>query len=50
MTHNLQQAARVSERTAFFFKGELVEADETPNIFTNPKDSRTEDYVQGRFG
>jgi phosphate transport system ATP-binding protein len=50
VTHNLQQAARVSERTAFFFKGELVEAEETNNIFTKPKDSRTEDYVQGRFG
>ncbi len=50
VTHNLQQAARVSSRTAFFFKGDLIEAGETQQIFTNPKDTRTEDYVQGRFG
>ncbi len=50
VTHNMQQAARVSDRTAFFHLGDLVELDETGNIFTNPKDKRTEDYITGRFG
>ena len=50
VTHNLQQAARVSERTAFFLKGELVEADDTGKLFTQPDDQRTEDYIRGRFG
>ena len=50
VTHNMQQAARVSDRTAFFLLGELVEYDETRKIFTNPSDRRTEDYVTGRFG
>jgi phosphate transport system ATP-binding protein len=50
VTHNMQQAARASDYTAFFLMGELVEFDETSNIFTNPKDKRTEDYVTGRFG
>ena len=50
VTHNLQQAARVSEQTAFFFKGELIETGDTKQIFTCPTDKRTEDYVQGRFG
>ena len=50
VTHNMQQAARVSERTAFMLMGELVEFDETPKIFTKPSDKRTEDYVTGRFG
>lgn len=50
VTHNMQQAARVSERTAFFYKGELVESGETAKIFTAPRDKRTEDYVEGRFG
>lgn len=50
VTHNMQQAARVSDQTAFFLLGELVEADETMNIFGNPKDKRTEDYITGRFG
>ena len=50
VTHNMQQAARASDYTAFFLLGELVEFDETSNIFTNPKDKRTEDYVTGRFG
>ncbi len=50
VTHNMQQAARVSDRTAFFYMGELVEYDETETIFTNPKERRTEDYVTGRFG
>ncbi len=50
VTHNLQQAARVSERTAFFLKGEMVECRKTSELFAKPKDQRTEDYVQGRFG
>jgi phosphate transport system ATP-binding protein len=50
VTHNMQQAARVSEATAFFLLGELVEFDKTPRIFTNPRDKRTEDYITGRFG
>jgi len=50
VTHNMQQAARISDFTGFFFLGELVEFSETSNIFTNPKDKKTEDYVTGRFG
>jgi len=50
VTHNMQQAARISDYTGFFFLGDLVEFDETSNIFTNPKDKKTEDYVTGRFG
>ena len=50
VTHNMQQAARVSDRTAFFLLGELVEMDETMKIFGHPKDKRTEDYITGRFG
>jgi phosphate transport system ATP-binding protein len=50
VTHNMQQAARVSDRTAFFYMGDLVEYDRTEVIFTNPKESRTEDYVTGKFG
>ena len=50
VTHNMQQAARVSDRTAFFFEGTLVEAGETERIFTKPKLKQTEDYVTGRFG
>lgn len=50
VTHNLQQAARTSERTAFFLRGEMVECQKTSELFANPKDKRTEDYVQGRFG
>ncbi len=50
VTHNMQQAARVSEQTAFFLMGELVEYGETKQIFENPKDKRTEDYITGRFG
>jgi phosphate transport system ATP-binding protein len=50
VTHNMQQAARASDYTAFFYMGDLVEFDATPRIFTNPKESRTEDYVTGRFG
>ncbi|WP_172371764.1 phosphate ABC transporter ATP-binding protein PstB [Sporosarcina jiandibaonis] len=50
VTHNMQQAARVSDKTAFFLNGEIVEYDVTNNVFSNPKDQRTEDYVTGRFG
>jgi phosphate transport system ATP-binding protein len=50
VTHNMQQAGRVSEATAFFLLGELVECDRTTRIFTNPRDRRTEDYITGRFG
>ena len=50
VTHNMQQAARVSDRTAFFFEGTLVEAGETEGMFTKPKLKQTEDYVTGRFG
>ncbi|MBQ9763456.1 MAG: phosphate ABC transporter ATP-binding protein [Phascolarctobacterium sp.] len=50
VTHNMQQAARVSDKTAFFFLGELVEFDKTSKIFTAPSNKKTEDYVQGRFG
>jgi phosphate transport system ATP-binding protein len=50
VTHNLQQAARVSDATAFFYMGELVEHGRTEQIFTNPRESRTEDYVTGKFG
>ena len=50
VTHNMQQAARVSDRTAFFLTGEMVEIGETSRIFTNPSDERTEDYITGRFG
>lgn len=50
VTHNMQQAARISDRTAFFLNGEVVEMDETDTIFTKPKDNRTEDYISGRFG
>jgi phosphate transport system ATP-binding protein len=50
VTHNMQQAARMSDDTAFFYLGELVEVDSTDKIFTNPKQKRTEDYVTGRFG
>lgn len=46
----MQQAARVSDETAFFLSGEVVEFDETKTIFTNPRDKRTEDYITGRFG
>ena len=50
VTHNLQQAARISDRTAFFFLGKLVETDATDRIFTRPSDERTEAYITGRFG
>ena len=50
VTHNMQQAARISDRTVFFLLGEVVESDETETIFSNPRDKRTEDYITGRFG
>ncbi|GAC1416975.1 MAG: phosphate ABC transporter ATP-binding protein PstB [Flavisolibacter sp.] len=49
VTHNMQQAARVSDKTAFFYVGELVEYDSTKQMFTNPKDTRTQNYITGRF-
>ena len=50
VTHNMQQAARCSDRTAFFYMGRLVEYDETRKMFTNPSNPQTEAYVSGRFG
>ena len=50
VTHNMQQATRISDRTAFFLLGELIECNETENLFSVPKDKRTEDYITGRFG
>ena len=50
VTHNMQQAARVSDKTAFFYNGSVIEYDDTKVIFENPRDKRTEDYVTGRFG
>jgi phosphate transport system ATP-binding protein len=50
VTHSMQQAARVSQRTAFFHLGNLVEEGVTSEIFTNPKEKRTQDYITGRFG
>ena len=49
VTHNMQQAARVSDKTAFFYLGELIEYDITKSMFTNPKDTRTQNYITGRF-
>ncbi len=49
VTHNMQQAGRVSDRTAFFYMGELIEYDVTKNMFTNPRDERTQNYITGRF-
>jgi phosphate transport system ATP-binding protein len=50
VTHNMQQAARVSDRTAFMYLGELIEFGDTEQIFTAPRDKRTQDYITGRFG
>lgn len=50
VTHNMQQAARISDKTAFFLNGEVIEFDETNKIFSTPADQRTEDYISGRFG
>ena len=50
VTHNMQQAARISDKTAFMFLGEVIEYDDTDKIFSNPKHKQTEDYITGRFG
>ena len=50
VTHNMQQATRISDKTAFFLLGEIIEMDETEKLFANPGDKRTEDYITGRFG
>jgi phosphate transport system ATP-binding protein len=50
VTHNMQQASRISDITAFFYLGKLIEIDQTKKVFTNPRDKQTEDYVTGRFG
>ncbi len=50
VTHNMQQASRISDETAFMYMGDLIEYGASAQIFTNPNDSRTEDYITGRFG
>ena len=50
VTHNMQQATRISDKTAFFLHGEIVEFDETQRIFSNPKEQKTLEYITGRFG
>ncbi|HBF2494039.1 TPA: ATP-binding cassette domain-containing protein, partial [Clostridioides difficile] len=50
VTHNMQQAARISDETAFFLNGEVIEFSDTKTMFTTPVDKRTEDYITGRFG
>ena len=50
VTHNMQQAARVSQKTAFFYKGELIESGDTATMFTKPRNNQTDDYIRGRFG
>ena len=50
VTHNMQQALRISDKTAFFLLGDLVEFDDTDKLFSTPTDKRTEDYITGRFG
>jgi phosphate transport system ATP-binding protein len=50
VTHNMQQAARVSDYTAFFFEGKIIEFGQTDQLFTNPSMKQTEDYITGRFG
>ena len=50
VTHNMQQAGRISDETAFFLTGEVVESGKTEDIFYKPRDKRTEDYITGRFG
>lgn len=50
VTHNMQQAARISDKTAFFLLGEMIEYSDTDAMFSMPKDKRTEDYISGRFG
>ena len=50
VTHNIAQASRITDRTAFFLVGDLIEVGDTTQIFENPRDKRTEDYITGRFG
>ena len=50
VTHNMQQAFRISDKTAFFLLGQVIEYDTTENIFSNPRQKETEDYITGRFG
>ena len=50
VTHNMQQAARCSDQTAFFYEGKLIEVGPTNQVFTRPQEKRTEDYVTGKFG
>ncbi|MBQ4608587.1 MAG: ATP-binding cassette domain-containing protein, partial [Clostridia bacterium] len=50
VTHNMQQAARISDRTVFFLLGEVIESGDTEQVFSSPRDKRTEDYITGRFG
>jgi len=50
VTHNMQQAARISDEAGFMLLGELIEFNRTQEVFTNPKDKRTEDYITGRYG
>ena len=50
VTHNMQQAARISDKTAFFLLGEVIEYNQTEKLFSLPQDKRTEDYITGRFG
>ena len=50
VTHNMQQAARISDNTVFFLLGEVIEQNKTEELFSMPKDKRTEDYITGRFG
>ena len=50
VTHNMQQASRISDRTAFFLNGEVIEYDRTSTLFSSPTDERTDDYINGRFG
>jgi phosphate transport system ATP-binding protein len=50
VTNNVKQAARVGDRTAFFLSGELIEVDKTDKMFTAPSDTRTDDYIRGKFG
>ena len=50
VTHNMQQATRISDKTAFFLLGEVIEFEKTDTLFSFPKDKRTEDYITGRFG
>ena len=50
VTHNMQQATRIADRTAFFLLGQVIEYDDTEKMFSKPQDKRTEDYITGRFG